>query len=390
MKAMLRVTAAGDTDRLLRRCAREGVTVFSVEAKEEGELEFSCRAGDVYRIKHICFQSACRLGILKKRGAAFIFAKILKRPVLPFGLIAAAFALWIMCGFVWSISVEGCVKTSEKEIRELLSEAGLRTGAFAKSIRASEIKNRVISENGGVAYLTVNVKGSRAYVTVYERTPKPEMTSDVPCDVVSGLTGVVSRLRVRRGEARIAVGQTVKAGDLIASGKITDKTGETRYLNASAEADVRTWYKRNALLPSEGYVYRETGRTSKRFSLIVFGKRVDLYLIESPGYKWYYKNEEIKVIKLGDFSELPIAFAKETFYECGRESVRVSEEDASELLERFMLNDLERSLPEAEIIKTEFYTIANGEAYEGVLRSECIETTGIQTEMKDHGTNDKR
>ncbi|MBR2472641.1 MAG: sporulation protein YqfD [Clostridia bacterium] len=379
LRGSLRIRVEGDCERLLDLCGENNIPLWDIEREDGFTVCLSVRVEHIYTLRRLCRKAMCRLHILKKKGLPFKARRAFRRPALLVGLALCLGALWVMSQFVWTIEINTEGKLKEREVRQLLSDAGLKAGVPVRSVRAQRIKNSVISAADNIAYLTVNIKGSHACVNVYERTVEKEISETVPCDVISGLTGVITAIRVKQGVTQLRIGQTVQAGDIIASGAVTDALGETRYYHADAEIDLRTWYTRKAAVPTELFEYVPTGETKTRSYLIVGQKTVKLYLIESIGYKWYYKSIDRKSLTIGEDIVLPVTLVTETYTECERRPIELDEEQFKELIEGRMLASFALAHPDASIVKSEFYINKNEKTCEGVLRLECAETTGIKT-----------
>jgi len=376
-RGSLKIECTGDCERLLERCRKNGIALWAVNKTDGLTMTFFCNLTQFYKLAHICRKSGCRLHVLKKRGAPFLARKALRRPVLLLGLLALLVTLFIMSRCVWGVEIEVDEGIKENEVRVLLAEAGLKMGVLKRSVRAQDIKNHVISSSDKIVYLTVNIKGSTAFVHAYLRLPIPPKDGKEPCDLVSDLSGIVTAQRIEQGTPLVRTGQAIFEGDLIASSEVVDKNGEIRYYHADGEIDVRTLYTRKCLLPKEVYKLTPTGKTKTKRYLIVAGKTVKLYMIETVSYKWYYKSVERQDLYLGD-TLLPATLVTETYTECTREPYTLEKQEAQSLLSGRMLSSFARLRPQASIINESFNIVEDTNAFCGILRLECSETTGIK------------
>lgn len=380
LSGSLRLEVKGDCERLINLCRENNIPLWNIERNDIFSVSISIRLYDIYTLRRLCRRAGCKLHTLEKKGLPFKAKRALRRPVLIIGLVLCAVALWMLSQRVWVIEVNTEDDINAEQVRQLLEVSGLRVGTHVKQVRAQKIKNSVIAKSNDIAYLTVNLRGSKAIVNVYRIKTKKEETSDAPCDVISTLTGVITAIRVRQGACELRVGQTVQAGDIIAKGEITDALGQVRYYRADAEIDLRTWYTVKCRIPTQFFEYIPTGETKKRSYIVAGNETIKLYLIETIGYKWYYKEVERKTLTLGDGIELPLTLVTETYTQCQRQEIELSEQEAEKLLKDRMLAEFAKTHPKASVVKTEFYVIMNEDTCEGVLRLECAETTGIQIE----------
>ena len=372
--------AEGDTERLLELCAEKGVFLHKIRRINDFAISFTCFCEDLPKIAACRKRSACKISVLKKKGFAFTLAKIAKRPVLVGGFFLAVALLWLLGCFIWSVEIRGCIKTDEKALRALLDSEGVKIGAFYKALDTTEIKNNIICAQDNIAYLTLNIEGTNAVVTVYERTEVPEIRGKTPCDVVSDITGIVESVTVRQGEACVNRGKSIFAGDLIAKGEITGKDGEKRYVHADAEAQVRTGYTLKSRVASEGEKLVPTGREQKKYYFLIFNKIFPLNMIETSEYKCYSKKVERSYLTLGEKIRLPFGIMTETISEQKAAPVQIKADE--QMLKDRLLSLFIRAKPKAEITASSFYITEKNGGYECVLRTECREKTGIKTEMK--------
>ena len=93
---------------------------------------------------------------------------------------------------------------------------------------------------------------------------------------------------------------------------MVDQHGQLRQVHADAEIDVRTLYTRKCAVAKELFELVPTQNTKKRSYLVVGNRCIKLYLIESPGYKWYYSSVCRKTLSLKDGFDLPITLVTVT------------------------------------------------------------------------------
>ncbi|MBO5973273.1 MAG: sporulation protein YqfD, partial [Clostridia bacterium] len=253
-----------------------------------------------------------------------------------------------------------------------------RVGMPVRAVRAHIIRNSVMEQSDKIAFLTVNMSGTTAKVRIYEKSSAEADDFPEVCDVVSGLTGIITDIRIKNGTSQVRRWQSIYEGDLIASAEMTDKHGRVRQVCADAEIDVRSVYTRRCAVAKELFEYIPTSNTKKRSYLVVGNRSIKLYLIEKIEYKWYYKDVCRKTLSLREGFDLPVTLVTETYTECLRQEYTPSDGQLEKLLEGRMTTAFLLQRPSAAIADSHFELISVGSAYEGILRLECSETTGIQ------------
>ncbi|MBR5389750.1 MAG: sporulation protein YqfD [Clostridia bacterium] len=374
----IRVHGSG-AEAFLEACARKGVVFQDILRASDASYTAWAAAGHFRRILQIGRQSGCHVRVIEKRGIPFFARQFLRRGALWVGAILCAVFVVFLSGRVWTIRVEGCSATTQAEILNLLRQAGVKTGAKRSEISLQDVKTHVISKCDKLSYFTLNFVGTNAVAQVWEREDTPEkLAENVPCNVISALSGVILRLHVRMGHPEVKIGDTITAGTTIASGTVVSALGETTLLHASADAVLRTWYTIRAAVPEEILALSSTQRMHVKQCFIFGERRIPLQSIENTEETWYDKHINRRELRLREDFRFPIALESEIRYPCETSGEPATETAISPMLEQRMLLRLRASKPDAEIAGYTFSMERSGSgAWMGVLRAELIETTGI-------------
>ncbi|MBR2343095.1 MAG: sporulation protein YqfD [Clostridia bacterium] len=132
-----------------------------------------------------------------------------------------------LSGLVWDVRISGESRLPEYEIREALAEAGLSVGRRFDSLNMNEIEHALVKSYPKIGWVTVNRRGTVAYVEVVER----EGTEEEPeeklgyANVVAERDGVIDEITVKRGVAMVKAGDVVRAGDVLISGVLPEEAG---------------------------------------------------------------------------------------------------------------------------------------------------------------------
>ena len=228
-----------------------------------------------------------------------------------------------------------------------------------------------------LSYLTINIRGTEALVTVTEKDPEKQKEDlPEPCDLYADKAGIIAALRVRTGEAAAALGDTVIPGDLLVSGRMTSTQGEVRLMAADADILLQTWPQAAVALHPEIYGFTETGEQITRWSLVVGNRRLSFPCIEKIGDACYYKTMETTAVSLGEGYFFPLTLVRETWHLCTAHRLELSEAACGEVLHAACLRLLEeRCLPDS-IIETGFELVFGSDGIHAVLQAEALEQTG--------------
>lgn len=129
------------------------------------------------------------------------------------------FFAWFAGGRVWDVRVEGDDALSSVYVTEALEEAGLSPGARFCDLDFSEVETKVLDASPRIAWLNINRRGTVAYVRVFAKAQVPDAPpSRGYANIVAEEDAVIEEITVRLGNAVVAVGDSVKQGDLLVSG----------------------------------------------------------------------------------------------------------------------------------------------------------------------------
>lgn len=378
----------GGAERFFTRCAQTGVCFREVERAEIDRVSFTVGLPDFFRLRQQARRCGVTLRVTEKRGLPFAAGRMLRHRVLAVGLILSAAAMLWLSGRVWTIRVEGCVETTPGEILSLLSQAGLRTGARRQDLPLKTIKSDVMAGTDKLSRLTINFRGIHALVQVWERSEGPgQIDESVPCDVISPVTGIILRLRVRQGTARVKVGDTVQAGDVLVSGVIPGAEGSPdRTVHALAEADIRTWHTGMALIPGElrAALPGELGKKQRFFRV---GERIfPLGFVEKPAFLWYDTQIGTKALRLHPDQVFPLEWGWTAQREL-RAGDAPTAEELSARAEARMTERLLASHPGAELAGSRFsLEVTESGAFLATLRAELVEICGTEVPLAHNNT----
>ena len=253
---------------------------------------------------------------------------------------------------------------------------------FAKTVRSlnENIPILFMTARDDLSYLTINLRGTCALVTVTEKDP--ERTAEgplTPCDIYADRAGIVEAMTVREGEPCVQVGDTVIPGDLLVSGRLVSTQGEERLVPADADVTLRTWPAAVVALHPGQYGYTETGRVFTRWSLQLGSRRFALPHIEKIGDACYYKTMETTAVSLGEGYLFPLTLIRERWHECTVFRPALSEAGCRALLHDTCHSLLEADAIEGSLQEQAFTMIFEPNRIVARLQAEGLEKTGEKT-----------
>lgn len=266
----------GGTDRLLNACAEAALPLWDVSFLNGACLRARLREHDIPRLEKIAALCQCEMRTLRLYGGGSA-KRVRARARLAVFAAVCALLLAISSLFIWNIEVEGNERLSKGEILRALSDCGVSEGCFWPAADAERVRGEMLLRCGDLAWMTLNVHGSRATVLVLEREEKPEIYDEkAAADLVASRDGVVRGLNVKNGRALVGRGELVRAGQTLVSGEMDSPTGQSRLVRAEGGVTAETWPERSIVL-SPGARQKERKNGLRLIVGIRWGKnRIDL------------------------------------------------------------------------------------------------------------------
>lgn len=360
-------------ERFVNICSQNGISFWQLDRIAPDRLMARVRVLEYDRLKELSKNALCEVKTVSRKGAPFFVMRFRKRYLFIAGFLISAFALYFLSQRIWAIEVVGNKSVSDERIIKTLEEMGIGIGTPSSQIDPESIENQILLKIKELRWMTVNVHGSQATVDVRERTEPPALyNAKIPCNIVAAKAGIISKIDVLEGAAQVAVGDTVKEGQLIASGVVDTAVG-ARLVHAMANVKANTWYTLSARIPRLVDIKTYTGEIRHKSALIVAGNRINMYLSSSISYdrcdNMIWKNQWTLP---GGFT-LPFTWVSEEYREYTVMPGQLDGRLAEEILRENLLARLSSLVGDGEIRKTDFVFSTDKGSYVLTLRAQCIE-----------------
>lgn len=273
MRGYCRVEVCGAfPETVLNACAMQALELWDMKCEDDHTLRFCVYERDIPALEDIARRCMCDMSVLGTAGGS-TRRRFLKNHV--WLLVSLLVALGILAAsslFIWDIDVYGCDELSEGKVLRALSDCGVDCGAYWPALSVDMIRASMLTRLPELAWMTVNVSGSRAIVLVEERVEKPEIyIESAGADIVAARTGIIRRLSVLNGTPLVGTGQSVTAGETVISGTMESLSRDARYVRAQGGVTADTWYELSAVCPVQMQEKTPSAGVHRRFAL-KFGK----------------------------------------------------------------------------------------------------------------------
>ena len=335
-------------ERFINICISKKIFLWNSEREKSTVLHTNINIVDFKQIHEIAKKTKCRVHIRNKKGLPFIFNKYKKRKLFFAMLLVIMALIFISSQFVWNIEVNGNENVSTEEVIANLEEAGLVVGKWKNSINLADVINEVRLKNGDISWIGIELKGTNAVVEIAEALDKPKLIDyDSTCDIIANKSGVIRKINVQNGIPVVKVGDEVKEGDILVSGKMEGKWTEARYVHSMADIEAIVTYEKSKKMYFEQENKIRTGKEENKYKIKFNNFEINLYKTLS-NFEIYDTIVENKKIKLFSDFYLPIELIKITNYEIIKQKKIYTKEE----LEKEVKKELEEEL-KSEIANTD-------------------------------------
>ena len=379
--ARLRVKGAMP-ESFLNGCAYAGLEVADVKRLDPFTVELKTHASQLRKSEEIAKSCFCDIELVSS-GRSLLHS--FRRKILTIIMLAILTAIVFWSKFyVWEIEVNGNENISDGEILGALSQCGVESGAFWPSFSADSIRSEVLYLLPELSWITVNMHGSLAEVTVVERNSPPETVYEGECsNIVSDKDAFVIEVNTLEGKSIVRSGDAVKKGDVLITGIVESSYSPPRYLRSLGSIKAETNNSFTAVSPSLTNKRILTGKKNIKFALIIGDKRINFYSDSSISENFCDKIISVWSLEIEGVIKLPLSIVSETSYHYELEETECDNSASSEKLIYCLKDTLSREIKDGEILSEKLNFSRDDGLILSTLRVRCIEKIGVSVAVSD-------
>lgn len=369
-------------ERFLNICISKKIFLWNIKRDKATVLYANIGINDYKRIREVAKKTNTKVSIQAKKGIPFVLHRYRKRKIFIGLLVFTIIGLGIMSRFIWNIEVYGNEIVSKEEILEELSKNGINIGTRKEKIQISEITNKIRLSRDDIAWIGINFKGTNAIVEIKEISKAPEIIKeDEYCNIISNKTGIITKINVKNGTAKVKIGDIVKTGDLLVNGYLEGLYTGTRYVHATADIEAKVWYSKKEKAYYNQKEKVSTGNSEKKYSIKFNKFKINFYKTLSNFEKYDTINESKKLMLFSNFY-LPIEICKSINNEYIMQDRKYTKEELIENTTIKIKQELESTIENKESIINKQVNTYEKEGYiEIEVVYEVLENIGVEDKM---------
>ncbi len=345
----------GGVEKLFNLALSRGILFWNVRRRGDKTV-FSTYPDNFPLLRPLSRKAGCPIRIQGKAGFPFLFYRFKKRRGLVAGLILFFLFLYTASGFIWFIEITGAEELAEESLRATAEDLGLSPGTLKRGLDFYSLEREFLLARRDLSWVGFEIRGTKLEIRVVEKTLPEEDFRDVTSDLVASKDGLIEKILVLSGEARVEAGDTVREGEILVSGILTAHyqegeeviEGEAGAVRARGEVWARVWYEFSAAYPLTEYTRERTGNRTAFHTLSFLGREIHLGAPSSPYGN--YEVEEIKRRVKWRNLDTPVEFMTLYYYEVEVTARELSRDEALFKAGEELFARAQKALPpEAEI-----------------------------------------
>lgn len=216
----LMITADGCfPERFINICIRRGLGLRDIRKMGKERIYAKIGIDGFLKIRPVAKRTSMHVKIKQRCGLPFLVHNYRRRAPALIGVVIAAAFLWYTSHYVMGIDVFGNERVPSDRIISELEQLGLTRGVKAADIDQRLLSNKLLTLDEDLAWVGININGSRVFAEVAERIEKPQkLDKSQPCNLIASKDGVIEHMEIRDGQTMIKRGEAVTEGQVLASG----------------------------------------------------------------------------------------------------------------------------------------------------------------------------
>lgn len=327
LSGYLTVSFSGEfAERLINICAKNRISLWNLK-QYDGIIYVNIGIKSFKRLRFLKRKCNVKVKIIKRCGVRFIISSNKLRFGAVIGVVVYFLVLVYLSGFIWSIEIYSNKPVDENQIITQLKNLGITQGVRKRNIDSSNQRIELIMNVDDLSWAALNIEGTKLSVDV-SVSEKINKKDNRPSNLIAYKDAVIKRIFITSGQTLVSTDQAVLKGDMLVSGVIEDKMGNTILKHSDGEVFAITKENVSVTVPLEQEYKVKTGKCKKRTVIQFFNLKVPLFL----GSVKFEHNKQLGNKQLEILGKkLPITINKAIFFETKHVKNTIDTKQAIEL-----------------------------------------------------------
>lgn len=307
-KNRLKISVEGvNLKRLLKNIIKNNIEIYNFNQLNYKNIEFLINSKKLKDLKPLL--KDYRFKITDYYGLSYLKRFSYLHLGIFIGLAMFLCMLFLNFNYISKIVINGTERIENSSIISYLSEKNIKSNTFFTKVDVEKLETDLENKFSDISFISVIKKGTNIIINIKEKLYAEEILTSQ--DIVAKFDGQIVKIDLKQGTSKVKVGDSVKAGDVLVEGIITNN-GVNVNCKAIADITMKVWYSDSFNFENETIERVRTGNCIENSYYKIFKKIITIKEKEIP-----FKNYDLQVKEryLFEYNMLPIKIYKEKFYE---------------------------------------------------------------------------
>ena len=230
-------------ERFLNLCSHHQIDIWGLQPCKNS-YEMYVKLKDFRKIRPIVRKTRTKVVLVERFGMPFFLTRCRSRTWFLAGAVLCMLLLMFYTSFIWDIHFEGNEKWTDEVLLQFLEQEKITPAMPKGKVDCADIVRKIRQKYDDIVWVSASIDGSRLKIQIKENedTFQEVQKEEKPCDLIAEQDGVITKMVTRSGVPMVHVGDQVKKGDILVSGRIevcNDAKEVVEYQYEQADADIR-------------------------------------------------------------------------------------------------------------------------------------------------------
>jgi len=265
-------------ERFINLCKIQNIEIQDIRYITAGLISFKTSTNNLGKIKKIASKTKCKVKVKKKKGIYFVLFRYKKRRIFLYLFLLLILFVIILSTYIFKIDISGNERITDKQILDVLKKADIYVGKNRIFIDERKAGNMLRTELYDIAWVGVEVKGTKINVKIVEKTLIEDKENEkIIGNIVANKSGVITKIIAENGTAKLLTGSYIEKGMIAIEGVIESELVGNISVHATGILRVKNTYTYEV---TEKYDIEEKIYTGKKRYGIGIGIKDKEYLLK--------------------------------------------------------------------------------------------------------------
>ena len=208
-------------ERFLNLCSHHQIDIWGLQPCKNS-YEMYVKLKDFRKIRPIVRKTRTKVVLVERFGMPFFLTRCQSRTWFLAGAVLCILLLMFYTSFIWDIHFEGNEKWTDEVLLQFLEQEKITPAMPKGKVDCADIVRKIRQKYDDIVWVSASIDGSRLKIQIKENedTFQEVQKEEKPCDLIAEQDGVITKMVTRSGVPMVHVGDQVKKGDILVSGRI--------------------------------------------------------------------------------------------------------------------------------------------------------------------------